>query len=205
MALQTAHKPSSEDPSQRLPDPVLLDGVREGDSGSLQALIDRYWRPLLGFACQIVEGEDAAEDVVQHAFIRFWERRERWRAGSAPKLILYTLVRNLALNHVESERARVRRSRDRRVPNALVATPAQMLEERELMRALDGAVQALPARRREALVLARFHHMSHAEIAGVMGLAQRTVTNHITTALAEIEIALRQHLEGEDRSSGRGG
>lgn len=168
----------------------LQEGVRAGNADALQGLVDRYWKPLLSFAFRMTRCEDTAEDVVQRAFIRFWERRESWRPGSDPKLILYTVVRNLALNQLDSDHARVRRGADRRIAPPSVATPAQILEERELIRALERAVDTLPPRRREALVLARFHHMSHAEIAEVMGLAPRTVTNHITSALAELEVAL---------------
>ena len=80
------------------------------------------------------------------------------------------------------------------MPKPSIATPAQLLEEKELLRALENALESLPPRRREALVLARFHNMTHAEVAEVMGLAKRTVTNHITAALAELEIAVGCYL-----------
>lgn len=191
MASQPLYTP---DPPEAGSGTELLDAVRQGNVDALQGLIDRFSGRLLGFASQIVGSDDAAEDAVQCAFIRFWQRRERWRQGSDPKPILYTLVRNLALNHLDSERARARRSADPRIPRRSVATPAQILEERELIRLLERKLEAIPPRRREALILARFHQMTHAEIAQVMGLAKRTVTNHITTALAELEESLAVHL-----------
>jgi RNA polymerase sigma factor (sigma-70 family) len=172
----------------------LLDGIRRGNVDALQSLIDHYWQPLLSFASRLTGCDDSAEDVVQRAFIRVWERRENWRPGSAPRLVLYTVVRNLALNQLDSDRARVRRGADRRMPKPSIATPAQLLEEKELLQALENALESLPPRRREALVLARFNNMTHAEVAEVMGLAKRTVTNHITAALAELEIAVACHL-----------
>ena len=172
----------------------LLDGIRRGDADALQSLIDHYWQPLLSFASRLTGCDDSAEDVVQRAFIRVWERRDCWRPGSEPRLILYTVVRNLALNQLDSDRARVRRGVDGRMPKPSIATPAQLLEEKELLRALENALESLPPRRREALVLARFHYMTHAEVAEVMGLAKRTVTNHITAALAELEIAVGCYL-----------
>jgi RNA polymerase sigma-70 factor (ECF subfamily) len=177
----------------------LLDGIRRGDVDALQSLIDQYWQPLLSFASRLTGCDDSAEDVVQRAFIRLWERRDDWRPGSAPRLILYTVVRNLALNQLDSDRARARRGADRRMPKPSIATPAQLLEEKELLRALENALESLPPRRREALVLARFHNMTHAEVAEVMGLAKRTVTNHITAALAELEIAVGCYLADRPR------
>ena len=194
MASQPASIPAGARPDGRSGPAELLAGVREGNAWALQALIDLYWTSLVGFASGILRCEDAAEDVVQRAFIRFWERRDAWQRGSDPKLILYTVARNLALNQLESDRARIRRSSAPLVPRPSIATPAQLLEEAELVRVLERAIELLSPRRREALVLARFHSMTHAEIAEVMGLAQRTVTNHITAALAELEIALRRYL-----------
>lgn len=173
----------------------LLEGIRQGDARSLQRLIDRYWTPLHAFATRLIGSADAADDVVQRAFIRLWERREAWLPGSDPRLILYTVVRNLALNELESDRARVRRQSQPRASPPAIATPAQILDENELVRLLEKAISLLSPRRREALLLARFDHMTHAEIAEVMGLAQRTVTNHITAALAELEGAVGRYLE----------
>lgn len=172
----------------------LLDRVRQGDAGALQSIIDQFWQPLLAYALRIVRCEDAAEDVVQRAMIRFWEQRERWLPGSAPQRILYTIVHNLAVNQLDADRSRARRNAAGTVVPRAAATPAQVLDEHELERALEHALNALPVRRREALILARFHHLSHAEIANVMGVAPRTVTNHITTAMAELDAALARFL-----------
>ena len=178
------------------PEPAaLLESVRQGDMQALQRLIEDHWRPLHAFACRMVGCPDSAEDVVQQAFVRLWERRDRWRPGSDPRLILYTVVRNLALNQIESDRARIRRRHQPLLHRPVVSTPAQILDENELARQLESSIEGLSPRRREALLLARFHHMTHAEIAEVMGLTQRTVTNHITAALAELEVAMSRYLQ----------
>ncbi len=187
--------PATQQKASYIADAELIDRVRSADPQALQTLLDRYWSALLAFAARFTGCEDAAEDVVQRAFIKLWEQRERWRPGSTPKVLLYTIVRNLALHQVDSERARDRRQTRSAAMRGNAVTPAQVLDERELLRALDRALEDLPPRRREAIVLARFHHLTHAEIAGVMGVTTRTVTNHITIALAELEIALGRFLE----------
>lgn len=171
-----------------------MDALADGDPRALQRLIDLYWAPLLRYAERMIGSADAAEDVVQRGFIRLWDGRHRWEAGSSPRRLLYTVVRHLALNELDSDRARSRRNRSPTLPPRTVATPAQLLDERELTHALEVALDALPPRRREALVLARFGDLSHAEIAEIMGVAPRTVTNHITLALAELELALAAYV-----------
>jgi RNA polymerase sigma-70 factor, ECF subfamily len=177
-------------------DSELLDGVRAGDSAALQGIIDRYWDRLVEFAARLSGCRDTAADIAQRALIRLWERRESWRAGSEPKLILYTLVRHEAFNQMKSDRARLRRTTRSRPLQQSVPTPAEDFAEAELIRVLNHAIDSLSSRRREALILARFHDMKHAEIAELMGLTPRTVTNHISTALGELEAALRTYNEG---------
>jgi RNA polymerase sigma-70 factor (ECF subfamily) len=53
----------------------------------------------------------------------------------------------------------------------------------------------LPERQREALMLSRFEGLSHEEIAGVMGVAPRTVNNHLVRGLR----FLRERFEAEQR------
>ncbi|MBM4186670.1 MAG: hypothetical protein FJ206_05085 [Gemmatimonadetes bacterium] len=50
-----------------------------GDSEALSLLLGRYWRPLVSFAMSRVGSLDAAEDLVQEAFVRVWQHR-----GSGP-------------------------------------------------------------------------------------------------------------------------
>jgi RNA polymerase sigma-70 factor (ECF subfamily) len=56
-----------------------------------------------------------------------------------------------------------------------------------LARRLHAWIDALPAQQREALVLSRFHALSHQEIAATMGLSPRTVNNHIVRALKRLQ------------------
>ena len=76
-----------------------LDRLRRGSAEALDELLRGYWRSLTLYAENLLDGRsDLAEDLVQEAFVRLWEKRDSWREGSAPAPILYTLVRNLALN-----------------------------------------------------------------------------------------------------------
>ena len=178
-------------------DSELLDRIREGDPAALQGIIDRHWDRLVEFAARLSGCRDSAADIAQRALIRFWERRTSWRSGSEPRLILYTLVRHEAFNEMKSDRARHRRAGKSKPLQQVVPTPAETFAEAELLRVLNRAIGDLPPRRREALILARFHDMTHADIAKLMGLTPRTVTNHISTALGDLEEVLRIYIEGE--------
>lgn len=169
-----------------------LSGIQAGDPNALQELLDRYWRPLLRYASRLVDSDDA-QDLVQEAFVRLWERRATWRPEASPRVLLYTIVRNLAFNHRKSAAVRGRSDLMGRLPRpAGTASPLDLLNASELDQAIEAAIAGLPPRRREVLLLARYHDLSRAEIAELLELSPQTVANHLGLAIA----ALKDRLTG---------
>jgi RNA polymerase sigma-70 factor, ECF subfamily len=168
-----------------------LDRLRRGEPEALDELLRGYWQALVLYAGHLSEGElDAAEDLVQEAFMRLWERRSSWRPGSDPAAVLYTIVRNLALNERRTRRTRALILRRVTLPPAAPPTPGEELENGELARAIREAIEALPTRRREVFLLARFHGLSYAQIAETMAVSPQTVANHMSAALAALRARL---------------
>jgi RNA polymerase sigma factor (sigma-70 family) len=144
----------------------------------------------------VVRVLDIAEDIVQETFVRLWENRKRWTPGGSVQAYLYRTARNLVLGRARS--LEVQRRKEPEVRTAMHATPASPLDEaaREEMKAvLNAALEALPPRRRQALILVRMKGRSLAEAAEEMGLSRQTVANHIALALDDLEVALKDFCE----------
>lgn len=182
--------PEVERREPRCADLSLIQRVRAGDASALDELLADHWTDLVAYATRILDSPDAAEDVAQETFIRVWERRQRIHPTGSLRPFLYRIARNLALNR--SRRLRIRAEwRSNRTPVYPSATgPAQIAEHNELKRAADRAIDALPERRREVFVLARYHDLSYREIAHVMKISPQTVANQMSAALAELREAL---------------
>lgn len=161
---------------------------RAGDDQAFRALFDALYAPLLRYAVSLVRDEPVAEDLVQEAFVRLWDRREQLDVTHPVRAYLFRAVRNLALNHRRNDRTRVRLLEDplvmdsAAVPRAAIR-PDLALSASDLGAQLDGWLDALPPRQREALLLSRVEGLSHAEVAEAMGCAPRTVNNHLVAAL----------------------
>jgi RNA polymerase sigma-70 factor (ECF subfamily) len=180
----------------------LLRRVHAGDAAALDALLREYWAPLLAYVARLLASEDRAQDVVQEVFIRVWEGRARLEVDGGVRPLLYRIARNLALNERRSDRVRDRwREAEAHDTADRVRTPLHTSIFDELERAVERALDALPPRRREAFVLARFHDMSHRQIASVMGVSAQTVANQISGALTDLRRALEPYVE-VDRSRG---
>jgi RNA polymerase sigma-70 factor (ECF subfamily) len=182
------------------PEEALVRGLRAGDEGVLQRLLDAHWEGVVRYAGGILADSAGGQDVAQEAFVRLWERREAWSVEGSIRGLLYTIARNAALDEL---RRRGRRAEaDGGYTVASTPDPVQDVEAEELRRAADRAIADLPAQRGEVFRLARDAGLTHREIAEVMGLSVQTVSNHMSLALADLRRALRPFLGGPHASEG---
>lgn len=177
--------------------PAQAAAIRAGDETAFRQLFDLLYGPLLGFARSIVRDEAVAEDVVQEAFVRLWDRRERLDEEIPLRAWLFRTVRNLALNFRRDTTTRERLLDDpaaadsAAVPRAMSA-PDAATEGSDLQGRVSVLVAELPPRQREALLLSRVEGLSHAEVAAAMGCAPRTVNNHLVAALGTLRKRLAE-------------
>ncbi len=168
---------------------ALAERIRDGEERAFRELFDALYDPLLRFAHSLVRDAATAEDLVQEAFVRLWDRRDTFVPGQPLRAYLYRTVRNLSLNHLRDDQNRQRLLDDvsivgsGAVPAAVVA-PHDRVAGLELGAELTRLIDALPPRQREALTLSRVQGLSHDEAAAVMGCAPRTVNNHLVAALS---------------------
>ena len=137
----------------------------------------RYARVLTGDAAR-------ADDLVQEALARAWEKRRLWRAGSDLRAWLFTIMHNVHVNQL----ALVRRdaaavSIDADPGNAAWQLPVQpnMLERVGLVE-LAGHIGRLPPDQREVLLLAAVEELRYDEIAAVLSVPIGTVMSRLSRA-----------------------
>jgi RNA polymerase sigma-70 factor (ECF subfamily) len=176
---------------------ALSAAIRGGDESAFRQLFDALYGPLLAFARSFTRDDAVAEDVVQEAFVRLWDRRERLDEEIPLRAWLFRTVRNLALNVRRDTTTRERLLGDPLIGDS-AATPRPTtaadvaLEGAELEARVATLVTELPARQREALLLSRVNGLSHADVATAMGCAPRTVNNHLVAALGTLRRRLAE-------------
>jgi RNA polymerase sigma-70 factor (family 1) len=175
-------------------DEQLLDRIGAGDAEAFGTLLRERWRALVLYCARVLDASDVAEDIAQEAFIRLWENRSRWKRRSSARALLYTIARNLALNERKASSARARRAAQWIVLSARAPATDQRAEAGEFRLALQRAIDELPARKREVVMLSRFDGLSRSEIASVTGLSEQTVANYLTAALTSLRTSLGSFL-----------
>ncbi|GAA2115403.1 SigE family RNA polymerase sigma factor [Actinomadura alba] len=132
-------------------------------------------------------GADDPEDVAQEAFARFYRKSHRLDDGNAAFDYLRSTVFNLTRNRLRHLRV----SRRRRPPPPVDATPAdQIAIVREDHRELLGALDRLPRKQRETLVLRYWLDLSEQQIAQMMGISAGTVKSHAHRGMKALKTRL---------------
>lgn len=166
----------------------IVQALHAGDPDGLERLVAAHWHPLVRYADGILGGDGSAEDAVQEAFIRLWSHRRAVYPGGSLRAFLYTLTRNAAID--ERRRGARRAAAHAAGESESAACPLEAAATSELARAAADAVSALPARRREVFILARFKGLTYREIAASMGVSEQTVANQLSAALRSLRRTL---------------
>lgn len=144
----------------------IVDEVKNGHREAFALLVERHQRPLLRLCMRFVKDLDLAEDVVQEAFIKAYQKIQMFEARASFKSWLFQIAVNTAKNKL-----RAKRSDHISVDNVHLAVEGEAhssLEKVDLKELIRAHVDELPERQRVALVLRIFEDLSFKEIAVIM-------------------------------------
>ncbi len=166
--------------------------LKESDPSVCTEVFDAMYGPMLRYATWVTQDEEAAYDILQDVFFNLWQGRQRLNPDLPLKALLFKMTRNRALNHQrKKQHHETRLSAMQEIVPDQEPHPDNSLEVKMLGARIHQWISELPPRRREAFQLSRYEGLSHEEIAQVMNLTSRTVSNHIMLALVYLRKRLR--------------
>lgn len=152
------------------PDEELLTRVGEGDPAAVRALVARKLPRLLALAGRMLGDPAEAEDVAQETFVRAWKQARDWRPGAARfDTWLHRVALNLCYDRLRRRREVVTDTPPERADEG--PAPDRGLEARDVGDRVAAAMQRLPERQREAIVLCHYQELSNIEAAALMGVS----------------------------------
>ncbi|RQO82192.1 RNA polymerase sigma factor [Acidovorax sp. FJL06] len=189
---------STRHPDSELMD--LLDRLAARDDAALKSLYERTASPLLGLALRIVRSRDAAEDVLQEAFLTIWRSAGSYRASLSPPMAwMGLIVRSRALDALR-KRSSDRADRMNELDDEMAQTlegdspnPMDAADASEQAFALHHCLGKLESRQREVVSLAYLRDQSHGELAEQLRLPLGTVKTWIRRGLEQLRACMARY------------
>jgi RNA polymerase sigma-70 factor, ECF subfamily len=174
-------------------------GLRQRDVDFLRALVGQYQFRLVRYFIYLLGKRDSVDDLVQETWLRVLERGSSYDGRSRFEPWLFTIARNLAIDHMRKRRVfsidsnhSPEQELEALTPVSNAPSPFEQAARTEDAQRLAHSLQMLEPIYREALVLRFQEDLSLQEMAGVIGASVSTVSSRIYRGLA----ALRAQLDG---------
>lgn len=188
--------PAQHGPDSAEDDAQLLSRIQRGNHAAFSLLVHRHAARFYRVAYRMMSDRSEAEDIVQEAFVKLWERPGLWQAERNTRFTtwFYRVVVNLCLDHHKKKRP---------LPLAddnMVADGGETHEETlirlERQRSLEAAIAALPKRQRVALNLCFYEGLSNQQAADIMEVSLKGLQSLLMRAKATLKKTLYQSYGG---------
>lgn len=154
------------------------------DRQRYEQLFRDHYQPLCLFAYSYLKDMDAAKDIVQDFFFRYWAKRDTLPEPDSFGKYAFRAIRNAVINYQESLATRNRHN-ERSTP-ADIYDPhqeeAQLQQDDQLKAALLLAIQRLPEQRRKIFLLSNGEGYKYREIAEMLNISLNTVKTQLRKA-----------------------
>ncbi len=154
----------------------------------------RHGGAVHSLAARLLRNDTLADEVTQDVFVRLWRRGERFdpERGSLRSYLLRD-AHGRAVDLLRAETARkAREEKDALRSSTEHPGPEQEVWSLVQSENVRAALQALPDREREAIVLAYYHGLAYKQVAEALGEAEGTVKSRIRSGLKRLQGPLTQ-------------
>ncbi|MEU6225642.1 SigE family RNA polymerase sigma factor [Streptomyces sp. NPDC047042] len=179
--------PSPAAPSETLA-PATVDPAEAEREAALAGLFELHYSSMLRLA--VLLGADDPENVVAEAYYQLYRKWRRLRETGAAEAYLRSTVCNLTRMRIRHLQVARRHVENPPPPDDAVASAESTALLHDDQRVLIGALQQLPARQREALVLRHWMGLKESEIAAAMGISCGSVKTHTARGIAALTQAM---------------
>lgn len=170
---------------------AAVEAVLDGETAAFSSIVERWQGPLINLAYRFCRDHERAEDMAQEAFIKAFRGLKSWRRDAAFSTWLFALATNVY-------RDEVRRYAPPSFPFeddvAAEASEEDLADEADRRRLVRTALQSLPPKYRDPLLLFYFHEQNVAATAESLRLPEGTVKARLSRGRALLESKLEKRL-----------
>lgn len=180
----------------QLDDESLIIKIQKGGHEAFAEMVNRHSNRFYRIAYRLLSNKNDAEDVVQEAFLKMWDRPTFWNPGKGAKFTtwFYKVVINLCFDHNKKKRPLglpegIELADQKPGPEALVDG-----HQRQVV--LEKLIHELPERQQLALNLCFYEGISNKAAAEILGVKVKALQSLIMHAKTTLKEKVKQHLGG---------
>lgn len=162
----------------------------------MQDALSDYMDGLYAYAMVLSRNRAMAADLVQETYVRALKAKNTVRLGTNMKSWLFTILRNIWLNHLRHERAgppMAELEADEQIAEIAVANcedPHDLYVKKQERDQVRSAIQQLPIEFREVIILREYEELSYQEIATLLQCPIGTVMSRLARARSKLAALL---------------
>ncbi|WP_242131154.1 RNA polymerase sigma-70 factor [Aestuariivivens marinum] len=171
--------------------------INNGDVLAFEVLFRLYRPKLLYIASQYITIKEDAEEIIQNVFMKVWSKKD---IKTNLNGYLFSMTKNACLDYLRSKKQQLHLDNNLSQLEAsinyvaLSDDSASLLIEKELNEAILNAIDLLPPKCKDVFIKSRIEGLKHKDISSEMNISTNTIENHISKALKQLKIALREFL-----------
>ncbi|WP_207536085.1 RNA polymerase sigma-70 factor [Desertivirga arenae] len=180
---------------KNLSDETLIGLLKDGEVAAFEEIYNRYWEKLYNAAAKRLSATETAEEIVQDFFTSLWVNRARLQLHSSFNNYAFSSIRYLVYNQYQKESIRKAYQENRQQLHVVEDNSTEeLLALKELSLVVEKGVEKLPSKCKTVYELSRKEYKNNKEIATLLGISEKTVENHLTKALRNIRLSLKDAL-----------
>jgi len=167
----------------------LYEAIKNGDQRAFKAFYDTNFEKLFAYLKNRGIRWDAAEDIIQKAFIYIWENRRKIDSSLSLRAYIYRIAYTRMLNYIDQKKETTEWDTSFKKTEI---TPHEDAEYSDLKSSFRQTLKKMPERRRAVFEHCFIHELTYKETADVLSISPKTVENHMALAFKDMRASLEK-------------
>lgn len=174
---------------------ILLMSEEKTQEKGLKIMMDTYQSRLYWYIRRIIVDEDLAKDILQETFIKAYRNFHQFKKESKLYTWLYRIASNEALQQFN------KMSKMQKVDTDIAETylesqiAEEEINEEELQKLLEEAIQKLPEKQRMVFTLRYYDDLTYEEMSKILDMSVNTLKTNYHYARERVEQYILEHKE----------
>ena len=189
---------------QKISDEELMERFQEADLSAYDEIVNRYKDQLFNFAYRFLSNSYEAQDVVQETFVRLYTKKHAYQRIAKFSTWLYTITGNLAKTELRKRKRRnitpisqMGHEDQLYEIEDLYANPEKDVDSNLKEALLQGAINQLPPRFKQVVILVDIQELSYEDVADIMHVPLGTIKSRLNRARRKLAKSLKDLKKAE--------